>query len=67
MAVEPERTEYPVWVGSLKEQIKEADLKRVFAKFGTISSCVLKRDDLGNSRYAKALTLHYLLLNISLF
>ncbi len=44
---------YPVWVGSLKETVKENDLKRVFSKLGAgaaIASYKVMRDPQGRSR-----------------
>ena len=41
---------YPVWVGSLKETIKDSDLKRVFSKFGTVANCKIMRDEHGKSK-----------------
>ncbi len=42
---------YPVWVGSLKETVKDNELKRVFSKFGgSISSCKVMRDAQGKSK-----------------
>ena len=35
---------FPVWVGSLKETVKEADLIRVFSKYGKIHSCRVVRE-----------------------
>lgn len=41
---------YPVWVGNLKETVKEKDLKRVFSKHGQIASCKVMVDEAGNSK-----------------
>ena len=41
---------YPVWVGSLKETVKEKDLLRVCSKHGAIASCKVMRDEQGNSK-----------------
>ena len=42
---------YPVWVGSLKETVKESDLNRVFSKFGGgIASCRVMKDEQGRSK-----------------
>lgn len=42
---------YPVWVGNLKETVKENDLRRVFSKFSTsIASCRVMRDTQGKSK-----------------
>lgn len=41
---------YPVWVGNLKDTVKEKDLKRVFSKIGQIASCRVMVDEAGNSK-----------------
>ena len=51
MASEAQRVPtYPVWVGNLKDTVKEKDLKRVFAKVGQIANCRIMVDEAGNSR-----------------
>ena len=44
---------YPVWIGNLKETVKEKDLMRVFSKQhykGGIASCKIMRDENGQSK-----------------
>lgn len=41
---------YPVWVGSLKETVKEKDLQRLFSKDGNVASCKIMRDEQNKSR-----------------
>ena len=41
---------YPVWVGSLKETVKEKDLLRVCSKHGVVANCKIMRDEQGNSK-----------------
>ena len=44
---------YPVWIGNLKETVKEKDLMRVFGKNkyeGGIASCKVMRDENGQSK-----------------
>ena len=41
---------YPVWVGNLKDTVKEKDLKRVFSKVGQMASCRVMVDEAGNSK-----------------
>ena len=46
MAAEPHGVPtFPVWVGSLKETVKEQDLQRVFSKHGAVASCRVMRDE----------------------
>ena len=39
------RPTFPVWVGSLKETVRDGDLERLFAPCGPIASVSIKRDD----------------------
>ena len=41
---------YPLWVGSLKETVKERDLLRVCSKHGVVANCKIMRDEQGNSK-----------------
>lgn len=51
MAVEPHGVPtFPVWVGSLKDTVKERDLLRVCSKYGAIASCKVMRDEQGKSK-----------------
>lgn len=51
MASEQQRIPtYPVWVGNLKDTVKEKDLMRVFSKHGQVASCKVMEDELGKSR-----------------
>ena len=51
MASEPHgvRT-YPVWVGNLKETVKDKDLTRVFSKVGAVANCRVMVDEHGTSK-----------------
>lgn len=45
---------YPVWVGNLKETVKEKDLIRVFSKLGAVASCKVMVDEHGKSRLGQS-------------
>ena len=51
MASEAQRVPtFPVWVGNLKDTVREKDLLRVFAKHGQIANCKVMEDNMGQSR-----------------
>ena len=59
MAAEPQlgtRTgggkNYPVWVGSLRENVTDADLEDSFRRLGGVVNCRVMVDERGMSRYA---------------
>ena len=41
---------FPVWVGSLKDTIKEKDLQRICSRYGAIASCKVMKDEYGKSK-----------------
>lgn len=41
---------YPVWVGSLKENVTEADLDESFRHCGAVATCIVMKDERGKSR-----------------
>ena len=43
---------YPVWIGNLKETVKESDLHASFSSLcGSLVSCRVMMDDKGKSKY----------------
>lgn len=41
---------HPVWVGNLHELVTEDELKQRFSGFGLITSCVIMKDKMGQSK-----------------
>lgn len=62
MAVTPKRASidrsYPVWVGNLHEEVTDAELRQKFSGFGSLKSCVIKRDQSGRSKHFGYVSFH---------
>lgn len=41
---------YPVWVGDLKQTVREHDLVKIFSSYGKIASCKIILNEQGLSR-----------------
>lgn len=42
---------FPVWIGSLTEQVSESDLRELFEPYGHVSTVSVMRDGHGNSKH----------------